>query len=776
MFSTLRKYNRSVITAWLFSYITVLMVPVLISFVLYSISYHQVRSETNRANGLLLQQMEMSIDSKLKSLERLSLEIALNKEISAFSSAELPLRDPQYYDVFKISESLRTYKNANDSIEDIYVMYLNSGTVISTFDHTNGMGLYQKLRQPDDTSYDQWTDFFEQRYVNGYKPMVFNDGMESFPVVLFAHSLVFNSPAQPSAVVLFLIKDSKLIESVPQQKGANMFIIDAESRYIAASDKDLAVPANLRYEHLQGDSGMIYMKSDAGQTALSYITSQVTGWKYVSVLPAALFNEKMKNLRLLTWLSIALCLIIGGLVTGLLLRRNYMPVQLMLHSLSKQFGLRFDRGANEYAFLEGAIQHQFHEKADIQTQLRKHGNTIRAHLLRRLLKGYADHDQSLQSALPAHDIRFRSERSVVMLISIDHFGKFEQFGIRGLPDQKQQMLYFVLTNVLEDTASNEAVAFTTEMNDVLACIVNFRAEIPEEQELSVLNRMLAEVQDFMGKHIETELTLAVGQVHTGLHGIAQSYQEALTALEYRIVIGSGQFIQYSDTLMSKGKQSHRFYYPLSVEQQFVYVVKSGNYDKAEAILEDIFQANFTKHPVSVPLAKCLMYNLASTMLNTLEEVKAGSKRTWEDHYIEVNPLLECDHVPEMKDRMKQMLGDVCGWILAEKRDHHRYFIEDVRLYIEENLYDPSLNISMIGDSFQRTPSYVSRLYKDYTGETLLDSINRLRVAEAKELLAHGKLTVNEIAGRVGYADVSTFLRIFKKFEGITPGKYQKTAL
>ena len=79
MFSILRKYNRNVIVAWLFSYVTVLMVPILISFVLYSFSYHQVKSETNRANELLLQQMEMSIDSKLKSLERLSLEIALNK-------------------------------------------------------------------------------------------------------------------------------------------------------------------------------------------------------------------------------------------------------------------------------------------------------------------------------------------------------------------------------------------------------------------------------------------------------------------------------------------------------------------------------------------------------------------------------------------------------------------------------------------------------------------------------------------------------------------------
>ena len=72
-----------------------------------------------------------------------------------------------------------------------------------------------------------------------------------------------------------------------------------------------------------------------------------------------LFNEKMKDLRHLTWISIALSLFIGGIVTVLFLRRNYMPVQLIPQSLSKQFGLRFDAGANEYSFLQGTIQQTF---------------------------------------------------------------------------------------------------------------------------------------------------------------------------------------------------------------------------------------------------------------------------------------------------------------------------------------------------------------------------------------------------------------------------------
>lgn len=772
MFKQLRKYNRSVIVTWLISYVTVLTVPIVISFVLYSVSFKQVKAETNRANDLLLEQMEMSIDSKLKGLEQLSLEIALNRNISSFSGIEPPLNDAHYYDLFQISESLRTYKNANDYIEQIYVLYSNSDTVISTYDHTDSRGLYDKLRPQENTSFEAWNGLFNQKYVNGYTPMKYLDGGASLPVVVFARSLVFNTPGQPPAIVLFVMKDAKLIESAPQHPDASMFILDTESRYMAAP-KDLAgLPQRLTYGELQGQQGMVYREVNDHQAAVSYITSNVTGWKYVSVLPASSYNEKMEYMRRLTWISIGLCFLVGGVICVLFLRKNYMPIQVMLQSLSLKFGRRFDGSSSEYSFLQGAITDYFTETEEMKARFDQHRNTIRAHLIRRLLKGSIGRDAPLQESLAAHQILLSSGRFAVLLLSVDDFGKFEQFGSDGVPDTKQQMLHFILTNVLEDAAAGEAAVYAAEMNDVLACILDVAA-VPEEAELPVLERVTGQVRDFMREQMKVELTIAAGNIHSDLYGIAQSYQEALDALEYRIVLGGGQYIRYGDMHSRSG--AHQYYFPLSVEQQLIYVVKSGNYPKAEELLEGIFRENFSGHPVSVPLAKCLMYNLASTMLNTLDEVSVTSKRTLESRLLDIEQLLECEHVLQMKVRMKEKLKQVCEWIQAEKRDHHRYLIRDVQLHIQEHLYDPNLNVSVIGDAFRMTPSYISRLYKEHTGETLLDTINRLRLAEAKGLLLERKLTVNEVAGRVGYADVSTFVRTFKKFEGMTPGAYQKAA-
>ncbi|NOU88768.1 helix-turn-helix domain-containing protein [Paenibacillus sp. LMG 31460] len=51
-------------------------------------------------------------------------------------------------------------------------------------------------------------------------------------------------------------------------------------------------------------------------------------------------------------------------------------------------------------------------------------------------------------------------------------------------------------------------------------------------------------------------------------------------------------------------------------------------------------------------------------------------------------------------------------------------------------------------------------------------MNRIRIDQAKLLLNEQTRSLADIAQEVGYSDVTTFGRIFKKMEGITPGKYK----
>ena len=61
-----------------------------------------------------------------------------------------------------------------------------------------------------------------------------------------------------------------------------------------------------------------------------------------------------------------------------------------------------------------------------------------------------------------------------------------------------------------------------------------------------------------------------------------------------------------------------------------------------------------------------------------------------------------------------------------------------------------------------------------TGEKVLDYINRIRLQEAKQLLQKCEINIEEVARKTGFNNSIALIRVFKKYEGITPGKYKDT--
>ena len=68
-------------------------------------------------------------------------------------------------------------------------------------------------------------------------------------------------------------------------------------------------------------------------------------------------------------------------------------------------------------------------------------------------------------------------------------------------------------------------------------------------------------------------------------------------------------------------------------------------------------------------------------------------------------------------------------------------------------------------------SYLTGLFKQYVGYSVLEYIQRVRVARAKEYLE--SCTIKEAAEKSGFWDSQALTRTFKKYEGMTPGAYKE---
>jgi signal transduction histidine kinase/AraC-like DNA-binding protein len=71
-----------------------------------------------------------------------------------------------------------------------------------------------------------------------------------------------------------------------------------------------------------------------------------------------------------------------------------------------------------------------------------------------------------------------------------------------------------------------------------------------------------------------------------------------------------------------------------------------------------------------------------------------------------------------------------------------------------------------------SPSYVSRVFRRYTGMALWDYVNSFRIMRARELLEHSDMTVTEIAFAAGFNEPAYFSRMFRKFTGKSPRHFR----
>jgi AraC-like DNA-binding protein len=101
----------------------------------------------------------------------------------------------------------------------------------------------------------------------------------------------------------------------------------------------------------------------------------------------------------------------------------------------------------------------------------------------------------------------------------------------------------------------------------------------------------------------------------------------------------------------------------------------------------------------------------------------------------------------------------------------RGVVVDALSFIERNCLRP-LTLGEVAKAVGRTPSHVTSALKHATGQSVVEWIVTGRMAEARRLLLHSDEMVDVIAERVGYADPTHFIRMFRRAHGATPAKWR----
>lgn len=105
------------------------------------------------------------------------------------------------------------------------------------------------------------------------------------------------------------------------------------------------------------------------------------------------------------------------------------------------------------------------------------------------------------------------------------------------------------------------------------------------------------------------------------------------------------------------------------------------------------------------------------------------------------------------------------------KPHADQLVKQVQEFIEEKFKQP-IQVSSLAAMVNITPRTLNRRFQSAVAMRPIEYIQAVRIEQAKRLLESGDVTIKSLAEQVGYDDISSFTRLFKRATELTPKEYQ----
>lgn len=760
--------HKSIRRNWLITYITLALMPILISTGMFFILDGFLKEEINRSNGFFLNQVMQHGDKMAYDIKVLSTQLAFNVNVQQIINDKSGLNDQKWYMLYECYKSLLSY-SVNVSAVDEYFIYFNDIDVI--INNTTAKRSSEFLAASDlgqELDREQWMKILKGKYRGTYISL---PDSKSSPAgkLIFVQSLPFNVSGETSANIVISLDKNKLLKMINEVETLNkgkLAILNENDEVIAGS-LGVKLPDNLKHDNMKSDSGVFLEKIDDKKIVFSHIHSEVEDWQYVYSMPTEVYWSKLLKTRRLIYFEIILSIILVLVVIRVLLKKNYIPIKQLLNSISGHTRVNMYDGGNEYSLIQNAVSNVINEKEEMNKWMSQQKESLLERFIERLLKGTLVQN-TLLSSMNHLEVRFHTDYFSAMLFHVDDIKvMFESW-----PDnndlERLKILEFVISNIVQELDKERHLLYFLLVDSDIVCLVNYK-DTPAEDAISVIKDICYQAQDFIKKYYKVDVTIAVSAVHSSTEEISIAFDEVVEILEYKEILDVQDVTSYDEI---KHGSNHQYYYPIEREQKLISAMKSGDFETVSEVVEEIFYKNFKEKALTGNIAKCLIHNIVGTLLKAINSITEVTGEDYSKEFSQVECLINIRNMNKIKQEILGILNSICSRTNSEE-DKDSEFKQKVINFICENYRDENLSLAMIGEEFNKHPSYVSRLFKKQTGDGIVEFISKVRVDKAKDILRKERLNIEEVSKSVGYSSVRTFTRAFSKLEGVTPGKYRE---
>ncbi len=750
----------------LLSYLFIFLYPLCFSMFSYNQAIEVVKDDSQESTLSSLKRCCDMIDGRLMETKVLTDQISNAASTDNLVYSENPDIDPRtIVKMMDFSDKLKASLYPNNFVNDVFVYFKGPKLVVGSNEtYFNYSQFYDAFFHYADMTPDSWNQLIEgirgdsrflpsatiMRYQKADRMLVYLKGFPDY--------------TGSKGTIVTLIPESKIISAIKDtylEEYGWFRITDAKGKTVLSYKNGIEVELPPDIE-LEEGSGSRDITIDGRKYLLSSITSPYNGWNYIGMLPYSAVMKKADGLYNTTLMTTSLCLMTGLAGVIILTSKKSKHVKNLANILTNKLNIQYMGRNKDIKLIDKSLSGLLDANASMKNNFQFLLPMLRNTFVEKLLKGELSSDEEIEWTLSQFNLPELAGSKTVVCAKI-------QSGDQ--PDMQNDLVRFNSAKLmLEDVFSRLFGSFYSynanfNSNVYVIKLGNRDTDFPNKYLDEELNRICQS----MYAAYDISIILSIGMVFENLSDAALSYNSANEAMDNNILLNNKNVLWYND--VKTGEDS--FFYPIEYEVQLLNNLKEGNFKKVEYILDYIYKENYDRRKLSHFMAKSLINEIYSTLVKTNTILKLESDP---EGKLVGELILKIERQHNSVEKIFKEYNSICRNICeivgrAKNSNITSHKVDIIVRYVEANFSNLDLNLTTLADKFGFAPPYLSKIFKENTGENFSAYLENLRIKKGCELLIQCE-NIEEVSRKAGYNSINAFRKAFKSNMGITPSDYR----
>lgn len=663
----------------------------------------------------------------------------------------------------KLQSYLKNLEENNDLIESVVFVPEDGDYIVSSKESIIKKKDYENLLWLEQAK-------AKKQGLSGYwYPRMKND----IPIISYLYQLNRLTTSVKGIIVVNIYEDkiNELLSYGKYKIDSDAMMILEDGTILSHKDKELLFQNQKLPNYIlpifksTTSTGYYYIEDEGDRLLCAYYRPGNRNWTYsvtYSMKGMLVGVDKILTNQIILMLFI----MISGVIATVIYANGFSkPMKKLAEALKAKNGLREEKiKGNEITFLTQAFETLENEEKQLYLMLKEKEKDTKNRIVHNLLSGELGNNKE-----EIHKL-FPYKLYMVALIIIDNHREYlEQLDSKSRTYQR----YKLIDEIKNSFPKHYYIQAARYEGGNIAVIMNMEGYdyIKSRKEIHDGFKQVQKAAEVIFKHT---ISIGISNVHMEEESVYLCTYEAIEASRKRLFKGRNSILFWENFNQQSNKEQG-YYYPYeSIEKIMNYLaIKDivGIKTELDYLQKELMQRI---NSISYDNVRMIFNQLAGAtvkfmMRYQLDFVKIlGVKQ---DIY---SKLSSSETIEEAKMILSLWYENIISYSMREQQEcEEACYSKRILKYLNEH-YTEDLLYEEVAEKIGISYSYLRKIVKDTTGKSLNDYINKIRIEKVKVLLITTEMTIEQIAKEVGYHNVQSITRYFKKFEGITPTEFRIT--